>query len=357
MSAYFIMGERIVKLNEVAQHGNIEAFYSLIIRENVRILEDIDEVPFVDTPLHIAASVGGSQHIKFAMEIMRLKPSFARKLNLNGYSPVHLALQEGHTQMVRRLLQVNADLVRVKGKEGRTPLHDVAAAAATEQQLDLLFKFLSVCPNSIKDVTIQNQTALHIALENNKLDAFKLLVGWLRKNKSGNTRELLNRQDEKGNTVLHVAAVSHLFAWGRKSWYVNYKNLEGNTALDILEGQRTQGVDNSEMRAILERAGALRASSLPTVTSSYARYLRLPETGLLPLGNIGQLLNFNMTDESRNALLVIAALLVTVTFQTAITPPGGLWQDNLFKSNTTDVPGRSPDDLYKLNITAPHVAG
>ena len=200
------MGERIVKLNEIALHGNIEAFYSLIIREDVRILEDIEELPFVDTPLHIAASAGGTQHIQFAMEMMRLKPSFARKLNLNGYSPIHLALQEGHTQMVHRLLQVDGDLVRVKGKKGRTPLHDVAAAATTEQQLDLLDKFLSDCPNSIEDVTIQNQTALHIALlENNKLDAFKRLVRWLRKNKSENAKEILNQQDEEGNTVLHVA--------------------------------------------------------------------------------------------------------------------------------------------------------
>ena len=206
MSAYSIMGERIVKLNEIAQHGNIEDFYSLIIREDVRILEDIEELPFVDTPLHIAASAGGTQHIQFAMEMMRLKPSFARKLNLNGYSPIHLALQERHTQMVHRLLQVDGDLVRVKGKKGRTPLHDVAAAATTEQQLDLLDKFLSDCPNSIEDVTIQNQTALHIALlENNKLDAFKRLVRWLRKNKSENAKEILNQQDEEGNTVLHVA--------------------------------------------------------------------------------------------------------------------------------------------------------
>ena len=107
--------------------------------------------------------------------------------------------------MAHRLLQVDGDLVRVKGKKGRTPLHDVAAAAATEQQLDLLDKFLSDYPNSIEDVTIQNQTALHIALENNNLDAFKRLVRWLKKSESENVREILNRQDEKGNTVLLVA--------------------------------------------------------------------------------------------------------------------------------------------------------
>ena len=117
-----IMGERIVKLNEVAQQGNIEAFYGLI-QEDVKLLEYIDELPFVYTPLHVAASAGGPQHIQFAMEMMRLKPSFARKLDPNRYSPIHLALQEKHNQMVHRLLQVDGDLVRVKAKEGMTLLH------------------------------------------------------------------------------------------------------------------------------------------------------------------------------------------------------------------------------------------
>nr|POE60463.1 isoform 2 of cullin-associated nedd8-dissociated protein 1 [Quercus suber] len=155
-------------------------------------------------------------------------------------------------------------------------------------------------------------------------------------------------------------AVSHLL----DSWVwrfvniINEKNLEGKTALDILEGQRRQGVDNIEMRVLLESAGALTASSLPTVTSSYANYLRLPgiceATKIIFFGNQWR---ESMSDGNRNALLVVAALLVTVSYQAAITPPGGLWQDDLFKPNTTDVLRRSSDDLYKLNITAPHRAG
>ena len=201
MSAPPTLGERIEQLNQAARDGDIDAIYK-VIRMDANILEDIDAIPFVDTPLHKTALAGGSEHIKFAMEMMRLKPSFSRKPNPDGLSPIHLALQGGHTLMVRRLLQVDADLVRVKGREGRTPLHVVAEKS---QQLDLLDKFLSDCPNSIEDVTVQNQTALHIALESNNLDAFKRLVRWLRKNKSENAMEILNRQDEEGKTVLHVA--------------------------------------------------------------------------------------------------------------------------------------------------------
>ena len=155
-----------------------------------------------------------------------------------------------------------------------------------------------------------------------------------------------------------MQAVSHFPDGGQRFVNINEKNLEGKTALDILEGQRRQGVDNSEMGVILESAGALTASSLPTVTSSYAHYLRMPgicEVAKLTFMN--DKVMRSISDEKRNAFLVVVALLVTVTYQAAITPPGGLWQDDLFKPNTTDVLRRNPDDLYKLNITAPHRAG
>ena len=196
------MDERIERLKQVAQDENIDAFYKLI-REDVKLLEAIDELPFVETPLHIAASVGNAP---FAMEMMRLKPSLVSKPNPDGFSPLHLALQKGQIEMLRRLLQIDGDLVRVKAKEGMTLLH---YAATTDVQLDLLVEFLSVCPHSIEDVTIRNETALHIALKHKKLEAFKLLVGWLRQNRSKNSmfweRKILNWKDGEGNTVLHVA--------------------------------------------------------------------------------------------------------------------------------------------------------
>ncbi|KAK7843983.1 hypothetical protein CFP56_011697, partial [Quercus suber] len=133
----------------------------------------------------------------------------------------------------------------------------------------------------------------------------------------------------------------------------NYK-----TALDMLQGQ-PQEVNNSEMRVILDRAGALTASSLPTVTSSYAHYLRLPEicerAKILLIGYQSKL--------RRNALLVVAALLVTVTYQATLSPPSGLWQDDLFKPNTTIAALSPPSPAGGLlnesnsNITAPHRAG
>ena len=69
------MDERIQRLNGIAQEGDINSFY-VIIREDVKLLEHIDEFPFVDTPLHIFAFVG---LFPFSLEMMILKPSFVSK--------------------------------------------------------------------------------------------------------------------------------------------------------------------------------------------------------------------------------------------------------------------------------------
>jgi hypothetical protein len=71
-----------------------------------------------------------------------------------------------------------------KGKKDITPLH----YAGGTDNIDLLATFLSVCPDAIEDVINQNETTLHIALKYNKLDAFKLLVGWLGQNRTKNAK-------------------------------------------------------------------------------------------------------------------------------------------------------------------------
>jgi ankyrin repeat protein len=190
-------------LREVAEEGNIDALYSLI-EFDTDILNKIDEISFVQTPLHVAAAAGQTQ---FALEMMMLKPSFARKLNPNGFTPVLLAMHNNQTTLVRELLAVHKDLVCAQGRGGMNPLH----CAAQTGNLDVLVAILEACPKSIlEEVTSRRETALHVALKNDQLDAFKLLLGWLRrawfKNAYFLEKRILNSWDVDGNTLLHIAA-------------------------------------------------------------------------------------------------------------------------------------------------------
>ena len=84
------------RMEQAAESGDMTALHQLI-GEDVNLLDHIDLAQLVQTPLHIATSVG---HIQFATEIMGLKPSFALKLNPDGLSPIHLALKNGHIDLV-----------------------------------------------------------------------------------------------------------------------------------------------------------------------------------------------------------------------------------------------------------------
>ncbi|KAF2318773.1 hypothetical protein GH714_010614 [Hevea brasiliensis] len=215
------------RLMEASRAGNIDGLYAAI-RENANILAQIDAVPFVDTPLHAAASAG---HIQYAMEIMRLMPSFAAKSDQDGFCPIHLALRSGHIQLVIRLVERDTDLVRLKGREAITPLHYVAE----QGNLDLLARFLLVCPKSIEDMTIRNETVLHIALRNNMFEAFEFLLVKL----------------------LISCSVD-----------INEKNVEGWTPLDYVQDE-----SQAEIRDLLCSAGAVGASLLPII-DNLAPFLR-----------------------------------------------------------------------------------
>ncbi|KAA8525982.1 hypothetical protein F0562_007918 [Nyssa sinensis] len=103
-------------------NGNIDALYASI-RVNPKLLESIDQIPFLETPLHIAAAAAG--------------------------------------------------------------------------------QFLCACPESIEDLTVRGETAVHIAVANGGSKPFEILLGWLHWTDKEDVR---NWEDGARNTLLHIAA-------------------------------------------------------------------------------------------------------------------------------------------------------
>ncbi|KAI7981238.1 Ankyrin repeat-containing protein BDA1 [Camellia lanceoleosa] len=88
-------------LMEAARAGNINDLYARILLKP-DILNGMNEELFVETPLHVAAS---TRQTDFALEILKLKPSFGKKLKLEGLSLLPLAFQNKHSETVRRLVK------------------------------------------------------------------------------------------------------------------------------------------------------------------------------------------------------------------------------------------------------------
>ncbi|XP_044477588.1 ankyrin repeat-containing protein BDA1-like [Mangifera indica] len=341
------------RLQNAAMEGNVDALYS-VLAEDPYVLERIDQVPFVTTPLHTAAREG---KIHFAKEILNLKPSFAWKRDHLGRSPLHLALEGKHLQeglsprdldleekyqeLVTWLIKHDSEVVRVKAKGMVTPLHYAAQLDDESSVAD----FLYVCPLSIEDLTVKSETVVHVAVKNGSLKALKVLLGWLRR---FNKEEILKWKDEEGNNPLHTAVsadqpemVKLLIGYMK----VNIKNSKGLTALDIFYDR--QGSLDAAVGDILLAAKAKRASELiyrgPTILRKIFIHLFGSEKTSLVEHFSGGLsfsgrvlkrfsLGYRRVDEVplevRNVLLVVAILIATATYQAALSPPGGYWQDD-----------------------------
>ena len=134
----------------------------------------------------------------------------------------------------------------------------------------------------------------------------------------------------------YIMQVVRLLLASRYDIDINVKNSDGKTTWDILQEQ-TQ-VNNEEIRVMLSRGRALPTSSLPTVTS-YETYLRRPKFIFLEkLWKNYFRERTRRLDDNRNALLVVAILLITVTYQGVLSPLKGFWQDDYKKltKNPTD---------------------
>ncbi|KAK6924793.1 Ankyrin repeat [Dillenia turbinata] len=298
-------------LRAASEQGNVERLYELI-RQEPHVLESINNQTFAHTPLHEAASKG---HTKFMLEVMRLMPSFGTKLNPDGLSPIHLALQipdDSRTPTILQLVRANRDVIRVKGRMGMTALHCVAQSG----DINLLAEFLKACPDSIEDLTDKFKTALHVAVKNKNVDAVKILI-----------------------------VMSLLFTRPLK----NVRNFEGKTALDVLNEQ--QGQMNPHIAGEISKV--LRKAEATKVVPSLAGSSRLPNR-LKPIRKKCETFRLllyqleTMTDDTRNALLVVAVLIATASYQVGLNPPDALLHP---KSSTYSYQhiSEASDILFSLN--------
>ncbi|WZZ57484.1 hypothetical protein YC2023_057591 [Brassica napus] len=330
------------RLQQAAESGSIDQLYALI-DENPYILENMDAVPFVTTPLHIAAASG---NIPFAKEIMNLKPSFARKLNTSGYSPLHLAVDKDKTKFVFRMLMLDNGLARVKGRNGITPFLSLVSRGKAHVVAECLLAF----PECIQDETVDSQNALHLAVTHDRFEVLQVLVGWIQRMSQRDADSIeyrvLNKSDLNYNRPLHLAASKNDHQMVRlllecRSVQRNKLNGENFTFLDILrnQGQRDAGGDLRsqgprvvggevlDLEQVAIKTGCKEAASLPRPKKRF-EILKSPFTFWTYCSTFVRRLRTDPSDEARGVFLIVCTLIITATYQTALQPPGGVHQSD-----------------------------
>ncbi|XP_050232451.1 ankyrin repeat-containing protein BDA1-like [Mercurialis annua] len=324
--------QHLPMLYAAAAKGCVETFNSLIVRDPL-ILYKISLSSFVETPLHVSSLLG---HLDFTVAILEKCPGMAAKLDSLRRSPLHLASAEGHTDVVIALLSVNRSVCLGCDEEGRIPLH----LAAMRGNLEAARELVSYCPESIShELTDDGDTVLHLCVKFNQLDALKLLVELV------DDDEFIIKSNRDGNTVLHLAAmlkrfqmIKYLISLPQVNKSVNYKNRMGLTALDLLQ-HTFRDFKNLEIQETLREVGAKRAvelnhnlltSSIEEPTLSVSRQTSSKRKTWFK--KCMKYIQYNV-EETRGALMIVATVIATMTFQAAMNPPGGVWQQTYANSN------------------------
>ncbi|XP_058093739.1 ankyrin repeat-containing protein BDA1-like [Magnolia sinica] len=247
------------------------------------------------TPLHIAIQRGS---VEFAREILRRKPQLAYVLSAQGFSPLRMASANGSADIVSELLPLIVDVSHDRDSKGWTPVH----AAAMKGHINVLKVFKGIKAEWIRDMTDRDETVLHLYVKyNNKDDELK---EWLALD---DDKELVNRKDANGNTILHLAAMKKdipmitYLSTESTGVEINAMNMNGLTALDVFAPCSSNSADKDMVKE-LRKKGAERSWEMSTEKSD---------------------------NQLKNVLILVGTLTATLSFQAALVPPGGLWQDDL----------------------------
>ncbi|XP_031267462.1 ankyrin repeat-containing protein BDA1-like [Pistacia vera] len=308
------------------------ATLSTLIQNDSFILHKISLTAFAETPLHISALLG---HVEFSKALVNQRPQLVTELDTFKRSPLHLASAEGHTEVVKELLQANKNMCLLADQEGRIPLH----LAAMRGRVEVIQELISAIPKSVFE-KLHGETVLHLCVRYNHLDALKQLAA------SGDDKEFLNSKNLEGNTVLQVSAMlkqlettSYLLSMPKIRVDVN--SLIKND-FEAFDGSSTNGTPLNNIQKILFTETMTKVQSTQSVTK--VQSTQSPKKSKASLRKEAQalaapsltfkywkkLLKYKSEyfEKTRGNLMVVATLIAGMSFQVATNPPGGYWQND-----------------------------
>lgn len=261
----------------------------------------------------------------------------------NGSTALHLVASVPHQRDQRAirllLLRANPDALYQTDSNGSFPIHVTASVGTTRAISDFLKESLSCV--GLRDAT--GRTFLHVAVGKERMRTVRFACS----NRS--LSWILNMQDNKGNTAMHLAVQTGRFMmfcalFGNTRVGFNLTNDKGETALDIARRNIPKGesyyFQDSEVKICraLERYGA---------KGGICRQDYLEEKDIVQRRQDDARKIYKVKEETQT-LCIGSALIATVTFGASFAIPGGYRADDHTNGGTATLAGRYAFDAFTL---------
>ncbi|KAJ3696491.1 hypothetical protein LUZ61_000196 [Rhynchospora tenuis] len=193
-----------------------------------------------ETALHVAAR---HNNIEGVLALMTLDPEAAYKEDMRGFSPFYIAIVEGYTSLVLRMLETDPTLACTQFSDGMFPVH--VAARVDKDNARLVEHILQAYRDAAVLLDPCGKNLFHMAAERGHTHMFTREFA-LRENEPNDNLQIsqmvenmINVKDYEGNTPFHIAAMKGYSSVMKVIWerlnddQREVKNQKGETAFDL----------------------------------------------------------------------------------------------------------------------------
>ncbi|CAN4094220.1 unnamed protein product [Withania somnifera] len=292
----------------------------------VEILESCNRPTYAGpcgrTALHAAII---HKHIDCVTSLWEWNKSLCEESDKWCWNPLHYAVKQRLKEVVRKMLGWKKSLAYTQagsGNDWTTSVH----IAASEGYVNMINELLFHCPDCLEMLDSSGQNALHVAISNNKRRVVRFLL-----NSNEYLHDLIDEADNDGNTPLHLLAASNrLYVPKKLEGNPGAKkmlfNKENQTPLDIaVAGTETTHLEKQSFKRRLRHCRSGRRDF-----EIKRKKMQEQEDEVESRENKAKKDKKSKLEDIMAATqihLVVATLLVTVTFAAGFTLPGGFESD------------------------------
>ncbi|KAL7219230.1 hypothetical protein ACSBR2_012332 [Camellia fascicularis] len=248
--------------------------------------------------LHVAITTRNKAVLETTLKYV---PSLMDAPDRRGRKPLSYAASIGYVDGVCHILDTFVDCRYKRDRDGSYPIHE----ALSQGHIEVVKEFLRRFPDARELLNEHGQNILHVAAKSGKANIVSYML------KAPELEMLINDTDKDGNTPLLLATknahaeIVSILTWDKRV-RLEIEDGKGFTALDA--ALNYEGITPS----IHERLTwiALRHASAPRA--------RQPKTSKTKKNS-----NVEAYKDRINTLLLVATIIITVTFAAGITVPGG----------------------------------